>query len=204
MKELKPKLILPGGKGRRRSSFKEFLIILFVFIVGVFVGITIGGMREMDDSNGKTVVEGKPVEKGFNAAADKGEQEILKNGRASSENDFINKSDEGSLEIASGGNQNIEDFKKPPTDELTGVIKQKDIYTVQVGAFKQIERAQKAQMELTSRGYDPYVIQYVNSLGETWFLVRIGKFASRNKAEEFAIRYKRSEEMDAFVEELDM
>ncbi len=204
MKELKPKLILPTAKdGRRGGSFKQFLIILAVFLIGIFVGITIGGMREIDDSNGKTSVDERSREKKVITGTDEEEPVFSEEGSPSLENGYGIGKDGKVWERSSDDKDIGEDNKKFRTNDDTGVRKHKGVYTVQVAAFRASERAHKAQRELIFRGYDPYLVPYVNSLGETWILVRIGKFDSRNEAEEFAVRYQRSEAMDAFVEESD-
>jgi len=203
VKELKPKLILTNGDSRRGSSFKQFLIILIVFVIGVFVGLSIGGKRALDDSNGEIVVDASSGKKSIDRSTGEEGRESLKDSSASLKNDFTHENEGVGFKISSKDKDNAQDNKKYRTGEHTGIVKPKGVHSVQVGAFKEIERAHKAQRDLTSRGYDPYVIPYVNSLGEIWFLVRIGKFDSRNRAEEFAIHFQKSETMEAFVEESD-
>jgi cell division septation protein DedD len=82
-------------------------------------------------------------------------------------------------------------------------IEKKEGFTVQIGAFKEIERANKALNELNMKGYEPYILPYVNSLGTSWYLVRIGKFNTREEAREYAISFQRTEGMEAILERIE-
>jgi cell division septation protein DedD len=83
------------------------------------------------------------------------------------------------------------------------VVDKKEGFTVQIGAFTEIERANRAVSELNIRGYEPYILPYVTSLGTNWYLVRIGKFKTREEAREYATSFQTTEGMEAIVERIE-
>ena len=69
-------------------------------------------------------------------------------------------------------------------------------WTVQVNATTDQEEARNLASRLRARGYDAYVVQ-APLRGQTWFRVRVGRLAARDKAKELEERLRRSEGMDA-------
>jgi len=75
-------------------------------------------------------------------------------------------------------------------------------YTLQVGAFADKAQADKAVSEYRSKGFGAYTVQVTNSRGETWNLVKVGKYGSIEQAWSQSALFKRSVGKDAFVESL--
>ncbi len=75
-------------------------------------------------------------------------------------------------------------------------------YTLQVGAFADKADAEKAVNEYRSKGFNAYTVQVENSRGETWNLVKIGKYSSIEQAWSQSAIFKRSEGKEAYVETL--
>jgi cell division septation protein DedD len=69
-------------------------------------------------------------------------------------------------------------------------------YSVQVGAFSTVEKARQVQSELMARGYDARV------LTGTLFRVRIGRYPSRDRADE-ALERMRGSGIQGFVVEVE-
>jgi len=78
----------------------------------------------------------------------------------------------------------------------------KSRYTLQVGAFADKADAEKAVNEYRSKGFNAYAVQVENSRGETWNLVKIGKYSSIEQAWSQSAIFKRSEGKEAYVETL--
>ncbi|MEW6145592.1 MAG: SPOR domain-containing protein [Thermodesulfobacteriota bacterium] len=75
-------------------------------------------------------------------------------------------------------------------------------YTLQVGAFADKAQAEKAASDYRSKGFSAYTVQVENSRGETWNLVKIGKYGSIEQAWSQSAAFKRSVGKDAYVEQL--
>ncbi len=100
---------------------------------------------------------------------------------------------------AEPGNTSLEAAKAETSQtEQTG----KSRYTLQVGAFADKADAEKAVNEYRSKGFNAYTVQVENSRGETWNLVKIGKYSSIEQAWSQSAIFKRSEGKEAYVETL--
>jgi cell division septation protein DedD len=77
-----------------------------------------------------------------------------------------------------------------------------DKYTVQAAAFHEMERAQRVANELKEKGYDVYLVSTYNSRGEAWNFIKVGKFKTKEEAQDFASLFQKKESMKAIVEEL--
>ncbi len=75
-------------------------------------------------------------------------------------------------------------------------------YTIQVAAFEGMEKAQGIVNELNEKGYDAYIAPISNSRGETWNLIKIGRFNTLQEAQEAANILHQKEMMEAVIEEL--
>jgi cell division septation protein DedD len=75
-------------------------------------------------------------------------------------------------------------------------------YTLQVAAFADKAQAEKAVSDYRSKGFSAYTVQVENSKGETWNLVKIGKYGSIEQAWSQSAAFKRSVGKDAYVESL--
>ena len=63
-------------------------------------------------------------------------------------------------------------------------------WTVQVNAFQQEADARSLAKKLTEKGYDAYVIPNKN---QTWFRVRVGRFASKDETQQLLEKLKTQE-----------
>jgi cell division septation protein DedD len=68
-------------------------------------------------------------------------------------------------------------------------------WTVQVNATTNPEQATDLAQRLKSKGYDAYTVQ-APMRGQTWYRVRVGRFASRDKAKEIESRLKNTEGLE--------
>lgn len=73
------------------------------------------------------------------------------------------------------------------------------IYTVQVGAYKEMAIAEKVRNKLKIKGYPAYIVEKKISQEGTIYKVRVGEMPNRDKAEEIAKRIKEKERMSTFV-----
>ncbi len=75
-------------------------------------------------------------------------------------------------------------------------------YTLQAGAFADKAQAERAVNEYRSKGFSAYTVQVENSKGETWNIVKVGKYSSIEEAWSQSAAFKRSVGKDAYVESL--
>lgn len=73
------------------------------------------------------------------------------------------------------------------------------VYTVQAGAFKNPKDALSLKHKLENKGYKAYIKKSVEGKNVKLFKVRTGEFTDREKAEDFALKLKKSEGLKAFV-----
>ena len=76
-------------------------------------------------------------------------------------------------------------------------------YTLQVGAFATTEEAKDVADGYIAKGYQAYVVPIENSRGESWNLIKIGKFDTIDQAWSYAAYFKNREGQEAFVETLE-
>ncbi|MCX8073249.1 MAG: SPOR domain-containing protein [Candidatus Binatia bacterium] len=63
-------------------------------------------------------------------------------------------------------------------------------WTVQVTATTDATEARALVQRLRSRGYDAYLVQVPSREGATWYRVRVGRFSSREEAQQWERRLK--------------
>lgn len=73
------------------------------------------------------------------------------------------------------------------------------IYTVQVGAYKEMAVAEKVRNKLKIKGYPAYIVEKEIPQEGTIYKVRVGELPNRDKAEEIAKRINEKEGMPTFV-----
>ena len=73
------------------------------------------------------------------------------------------------------------------------------VYTVQAGAFKNPKDALSLKHKLENKGYKAYIKKSSEEKNVKLFKVRTGEFTDREKAEDFALKLKKSEGLKAFV-----
>jgi len=87
---------------------------------------------------------------------------------------------------------------QPPV-KMTKPVEDTDIYTVQVGAFKNQKDADALKRKLEDKKYKVYIKKTTLSQNVKLFKVRTGEFAKREDAEVLAIKLKKIEGLNAFV-----
>ena len=75
------------------------------------------------------------------------------------------------------------------------------IYTIQVAAFKERSRADKAVAQAQQKGYSAYVDEKSRSDGSIWYQICIGKFDTQSPAKELLIKIKQDYK-DGFIRTL--
>ena len=96
--------------------------------------------------------------------------------------------------------QALTDFGKAIKESVSssGKISQK-LYTVQVGAFRNLPRAKALQDRLDKNGYEISITSVTAENGETLHKVRTGEFSERKRAEALSQEIRTLMELDVFV-----
>jgi cell division protein FtsN len=76
--------------------------------------------------------------------------------------------------------------------------KKKGSYTVQAGVFKQKKNVDDLRRRFVKEGYPVKVVPIITQ-GESTFKVMVGEFATKNDAEAFVLRLKKTEDLNAMV-----
>ncbi len=79
----------------------------------------------------------------------------------------------------------------------TGAITGK--YTVQVSASRKKINAKKFLKKLKNRGYAAYLISKKTPSGDTWYLIRVGYFFTKEEADQLARELKKNEKLETLV-----
>jgi len=79
----------------------------------------------------------------------------------------------------------------PPVEIMT--------YSVQVGAFRSVQLAEKLVERLTAKGYSARVVPVTDRRGRRWYTVRIGDHPSREAAQKQADSFTAQEKMETAV-----
>lgn len=223
MKELKPKLILPNSrKGENRSNLRLLLIFILAFILGVYAGVNLKDIN-IDEFQLTQKKENRPSDTSTDIQSEKAyfDENFEGEDKDSDSKELRTNLSQMALTInlASTGPTDTESKKnKPETVDLIEPESKEDSskvnksnveesinkqYTLQIAAFKTMERAEMGANELKGKGYDVYIIPTLNSKEENWNLVRIGKFKTTAEAENFAATLQQREGIKAIVKELD-
>ncbi len=213
VKEIKPRLIFADRKQRSwAGSAWSFVIILLAFCAGVYVGFKLSdmglsvGVQKEADKLQTTVAKDMGAEQ-RRSEENLREEEQVSIRQSSSSGDTQSVADTFSQQVGSvgvgEGEVNEIDSQEVANGERERDIDKKGGFTVQIGAFKEIERANRARNELKTKGYEPYILPYVSSLGTNWYLVRIGRFNTSEEAREYANSFQAAEGMEALVERIE-
>lgn len=179
-----------GGGGK---SFLIFLMLLAAFVLGVFVGTKIGSfnIKIVKEEVKESVVNDQTrISHSQNKTSDTQQTRI--------------RDPQNTIGNTQTDNQKVINELKPViTPEISPEPPKITEFTLQLAAFRGTEKAQELADELKEKGYYAYVIPVRNSKGETWHLIRMGKFRTREEAQDFAALFQEKEKMDAFVKEID-
>src|SRR5574341_1481464 len=184
MNELKPKLVL--AKSKRGGRFKLILLLVFAFGIGVFIGTKIKTVDRMESEAFKSK----------NAKIDNTGVDVPKKEDTVSGDADLTTSTLAPNKVKNG--KEIEE-STPLSDSLTDKIYK---YTIQVAAFVEMGKAQRVVNKLKEKGYDAYIVSVSNSKGETWNLIKVGKFETRQEAQTVAKLLQQKEASEAVIEEL--
>ncbi len=219
--------------GRSGGTFKSLLIFLVVFVLGFFVGIKVNNINvdetefvkkkdtqvvkpqmssvkdEKPNLEGNRVLDENQVVEGESSIIDK-------------ENSAHNKEDSEIAAVPTNpvsprNSDNSKDAleltqvtKSELNEEISKVNKNDNVfdnketeYTLQISAFKKLERAQRVVDELRGKGYDAYIVPTLNSREENWNLIRIGKFKTKEEARNFVVLLREREGIAAIIKEFD-
>lgn len=228
-KELKPKLILAEPKGRK-GAFRSLLLLSVAFVLGVFVGMKVDDLNVNDtefvDKKGSQVIGSQPSSE-IDKKPDPEKKRVIDESQTAevspglNEENAINNKENTAIATVptnalspanSANNKDTKDstsIPKPELNEGSGQASKNEYsnanegneYTLQVAAFKKMDRAQKVVDELKGKGYDAYIVPAYNSREENWNLVRIGKFKTKEEAGNFATLFKETEGMAAILKE---
>ena len=75
-------------------------------------------------------------------------------------------------------------------------------YTVNVGSFREMVRAERLRKKLEKKGYKAFVAKAAIPKKGTWYRVSVGRFPSRVEAEAFSRALKEKDGLGSFVREL--
>ena len=220
MKELKPKLILADSRrGENRGNLK----LLMVFVLGFALGIY-SGMKLKDADTNKIRPAGKKEAQYLDRPSEIRSEKVYSEENSEIENGPVSKrqrtdpgQDDSTISAASTSTTTIESKpNNPETEHLAESESQQDRnvdkskleagkrgYTLQIAAFKTMERAEMGANELKSKGYDVYTIPTINSKGESWNLLRMGRFKTEEEAKNFAATLQQKEGIEVIVKEIE-
>jgi cell division septation protein DedD len=228
-KELKPKLILAESSGGR-GAFRSLLLLSVVFVLGVFVGMKVDDLNlsapEFVGEKGSEVISSQTSPE-MDKKPDREKEQVLDGSQTAEvrpglneESAVNNEKNEAVTTVptnapsppSSANSKDTEGLKSISEPEFNegsgqankdehGNANEENEYTLQVAAFKKMDRAQKVVDELKGKGYDAYIVPADNSREENWNLVRIGKFKTKEEAGNFATVFKETEGMAAILKE---
>ncbi len=101
----------------------------------------------------------------------------------------VGKAEEVSGEEPSAKTEKVEEEQARKLSDEEQIKKQGFFYTVHVASFKDISRAGKEVEYLEKNGYEAWVVDVVVK-DQTWFRVLVGKFATKEKANQVRLKLK--------------
>jgi len=229
MAKLKPQLIITGSNKKKNgfaSGIGHFLILVVVFVLGVYVGMRIddtdldgeqfGGVSEnRAPVSQKNIVESGNVEVEIDPGIvpesvtestasiieDKIDSTDLRTSTKNENNDLDSSSSITKDEDAPSSNLNNK-FGIVEEGLVDSTLEPEDSYRLQVAAFGNLDDANELVAELKQKGYDAYIVTSPNSRGEVWNLIKIGNFKTAQEAWGFSTIYQSKEAGEVFVESL--
>jgi len=81
----------------------------------------------------------------------------------------------------------------------TAIPAEKDVFSLQIGAYPDAKAARELQTELRERGYPAAIFTGVDSERKEWHTVRIGGFATLGKASAAAAAFTGKERLQALI-----
>jgi cell division septation protein DedD len=234
MAKLKPQLLITGSnkkKGAFASGIGHFLLLVLVFVLGVYVGMRVDNTDLVEESFHGNSKGSVPVTQNISRESKKVVTKVPKEEKSKvdiqdtspqkvSESDQ-DKIEDANLEIspADANTKLVDDASilkgsDTPTETTSnesGLIEEdlavtdlapEDSYRLQVAAFGNLDDANELVSELKLKGYDAYIVTTSNSRGEVWNLIKIGNFKTAREAWNFSTMYQNKEGGEVFVESL--
>ena len=229
MTKLKPQLIVAGPskkKGGFVSSVGYFLVLIIVFVLGIYVGMGVNGpdfnteqtsVVNHDDTSSIQPRSSEPSIEAIEAAQNDRGQDIIGESVVVSDSNNVVEHEEDTKSSPStfAGVEEAEDaIVVSSIDDsvdgsgiffdasLDGELLEQDTYRLQVAAFGSIDQANEVVNSLKLRGYDAYIVTTSNSRGEVWNLIKVGKFNTAQEAWNYSAIYQSKEGGEVFVESL--
>ncbi len=75
----------------------------------------------------------------------------------------------------------------------------RSIYTVQIGAFKNIAEAKQLKAKFDKKGYKSFIFASTNKKAEKIFKVKTGEFKEKKEAEVLALKLRKTEGLQTYV-----
>ncbi|MDP2156811.1 MAG: SPOR domain-containing protein [Nitrospirota bacterium] len=75
----------------------------------------------------------------------------------------------------------------------------RSIYTVQIGAFKNIAEAKQLKAKFDKKGYKSFISASTNKKAEKIFKVKTGEFREKKEAEVLALKLRKTEGLQTYV-----
>ena len=72
-------------------------------------------------------------------------------------------------------------------------------FTIQVGAYRNKVYAEDMRATLARKGYEPYIFEDTDARSHAWYVVRFGRFATRQAAQWALSAYRDKERKDAII-----
>lgn len=94
------------------------------------------------------------------------------------------------------GSNAASETKKPVETHVSDMTNK---YTVQVGAFTNASDADALRSKLDKKGHKTFLIELKTKNNEPLYRVTVGAFSTRNEAELFSLKMKKSEGLKTFV-----
>ncbi|MEX0999938.1 MAG: SPOR domain-containing protein [Thermodesulfobacteriota bacterium] len=234
MAKLKPQLLITGSnkkKGAFASGIGHFLLLVLVFVLGVYVGMRVDNTDLVEESFHGNSKGSVPATQNISGESKKvvtkvPKEEKSKVGIQNTSPQKVSESDQDKIEDAnleiSPADANTKlvdgasilkgsDTPTETTSNESGLIEEdlevtdlapEDSYRLQVAAFGNLDDANELVSELKLKGYGAYIVTTSNSRGEVWNLIKIGNFKTPQEAWNFSTMYQNKEGGEVFVESL--
>ncbi|MEM7007504.1 MAG: SPOR domain-containing protein [Thermodesulfobacteriota bacterium] len=235
MTKLKPQLIVAGPnkkKGGFASGIGYFLVLIIVFVLGVYLGMRVDNPNFTNDqmpqsAQNETIQDNNSYSMDDEIVALSQNDNSVQDPRVSTP-DTTSTYYKGRVQPAQkerndspfitedaqdneGVNTPLLIAAQESTDNLNNGLQvesldvslvDQDTYRLQVAAFGSIDQANEVTNELRLKGYDAYIVTSSNSRGEVWNLIKVGKFKTAQEAWNYAALYQSNEGGEVFVESL--
>jgi cell division septation protein DedD len=234
MSKLKPQLIITGPnkkKGGFVSGIGHFLLLVLVFVLGVYVGMRVDNTDLVEESFSGNAKGSVPATQNISRESKKVVTKVPKEEKSKVDiqdtspqkvsESYQDKIEDANLEISpADANTKLvdeasilkgSDTPTETTSNESGLIEEdlavtdlapEDSYRLQVAAFGNLDDANELVSELKLKGYDAYIVTTSNSRGEVWNLIKIGNFQTAREAWNFSTMYQNKEGGEVFVESL--